>query len=165
MGYLCDAAEGRLAMPAKALELSKYLHISQAAKLCGLPPRVLRRRADLGEVETVYRNGERVFPRAATEAYAARIGAAAIAEEQVDAVVFGMLKEGASDEKIVTTLKIPLDRVLRLRAHRDGPKPGLAAIEDAEAERASARAIDRRREALRETLEKERAERRRRWTG
>jgi len=152
-------------MPAKAIESAKFLHISQAAKLCGLAPRALRRLADRGEVETVYRNGERLYPRAATEAYAARIGAAAIAEEQVDAVIFGMFKEGASDEKIVTVLKCPLDRVLRLRAHRDGPKPGLAAAEDPEAERAAARALETRREALRETLERERAERRRKWTG
>jgi hypothetical protein len=153
-------------VPEKVDPKESYFRIARAAKVCGISQRVLRKLADRGDIEVRWRGGERVFPVASTLAYAQRVGARQVAEEGVDALAFGMMREGRSDEAIVMELKIPLERVLALRDHRDGARPLAKAEGDpADEERSSARAVEARRRELAETREKKRAEIRRRLVG
>jgi hypothetical protein len=128
----------------------------------------MRRLADTGEIASVWRGSHRVFPVASTKAYALSHKPKRASDEDVDALAFGMMREGRSHEAIVRALEIPLARVLELHAHREGaplaktrPRP-----DDDDDDRASERTLDARAgRELRERLEVERAARRRRLSG
>ena len=96
----------------------KFFRISEAARKLGISCDQLRRLADRGQIPAVWRGSHRLFPVHSTLAYAQRNDPKK-GESDADALALGMIQEGRTDEEIVLALRIPLERVDRLRAPRD----------------------------------------------
>lgn len=137
----------------------EFLRTGEAAKMLRVSRETVHRLITRGTLAAIWRNNRCIVSAASVEAYARRLGVAAPAsDDKIDAMIFALLRQGESDEAIVTALEVPLDRVLRLRQHRDGKREDDPATKAFEEERAA----QSRQAALSQTLERDRAERRKR---